>query len=498
MFTFAPEKAPTLDTKAISTRRWLYLAAAIFVICSWFSHGYNQADEHFQILEFAGMKLGINAEEDLAWEYFAQMRPAIQPLMVVAMHKAVGLVGLDNPFIIAWIFRVISAVFSFYVAWLIFITYRARLTNAHWVWTFFLLSFFLWFGIYNGVRFNSETWSANTFAIAVVLQLRWEQPTRRQYLWLGLLVGMAFLFRYQVAFMIAGYGLWLLVVQRPDWKSVAAFTLGGLLPLGLGFGIDRWFYGEWVFTPWYYFAENILEDKAAHFGIDPWWQYFDYIFIAGVPPFSILYMAAIFLFIWWNPRDLLTWISVPFLLVHVLVGHKELRFLYSLLPFLPVAMVLVVQQIARGRDVWQNKTYRWGWKLFWWHNALMVLYISFWGIIPEIDLYKAMYRQYKDPITLYGIEDSPYQMALYVHYYHRPTLCVAEVSSLDRLPIHGQEPFLVAVDRRSVRAEDVPGNKRVVYSSFPEWVRYFNVNNWLRRTQWWMVYEITPENEGRK
>ena len=476
-------------------KSWLYLSAAIFIITSWFSLGYNQSDEHFQILEFAGLKLDINTELDLAWEYEARMRPTLQPSMVVLLHSFLAVFGIENPFFITFLLRLLSAAFSFWICWLLFHTYKHQFSAGHQQWTFFLFSFFLWFGFYNGVRFNSEMWSANTFALAVVLFVRWQKPTAWQYLQLGLLVGLSFLFRYQVAFMIAGMGLWLIFIQREHWGRLISFTVGGLLMVLIGVVIDRWFYGEWVFSTWHYFEQNILLDKASTFGVDPWWQYFYEIIIKGIPPFGLFYLAALFFYIWQRPKDLISWLSIPFIGIHLLIAHKELRFLYVLLPFLPIALSSLLQfwQDRRGTELTSNKGYRIGWKIFWVHNALLTIFIMFWPVIMETKIYQAIYYNYEEPITVYGVQDNPYRLALYINYYKRKNVCTAEVDSLDKLPIYGEDPYIIAVDRRyGYDIDGLPGKKRLIYSSFPDWIHAINFNNWLDRSQWWLVYEVRP------
>lgn len=478
-----------------SLAKWLYLAIGIFLVTSWFSTGFNQSDEHFQISEFAGFKLGINEVHDLAWEYQARMRPTLQPAMVVVAHKTAAIFGCENPFTIAWLLRLLSAAFSLGVSWLLFRVYASRFTEGHQRWAFFLFSFFLWFGIYNGVRFNSETWSANTFALAVGLFSYWKSPHWRQYLALGVLVGLSFVFRYQVAFMIAGFGLWLIFIQKEKAGKLMAFILGGLVMVGIGTMVDRWFYGEWVFSPWHYFEQNILLDKASNFGVDPWWKYFEETIIKGIPPFGLLYLLAVGLFIWKKPKDLLSWITIPFVGIHLLIAHKELRFLYVLLPFLPIALSTALQwwEDRRQGPLWSARGYRLGWRIFWTHNALLTLFIMFWPIVMEMNIFRTVYDRYETPITIYGVQDHPYKAALYIHYYKRSNLCVAEVSSLDKLPLYGKDPYLLVVDRREGYPIDrIPGDKGLIYSSFPDWIMHLNFNNWLGRSQWWLVYEVQP------
>lgn len=477
-------------------RSWLLACLGIFLITAWFSTGYNQSDEHFQILEFAGLKLDVNQEHDLAWEYGAKMRPALQPAMVVMMHQVLGVLGIDNPFTITWLLRLLTAAFTLAVTWLLYQVYKERFPEGHQRWAFFLFSFFLWFGFYNGVRFNSETWSANTFALAVGLLLYWKTPGGRQYLLLGLLVGLSFLFRYQVAFMIAGFGLWLIFVRKEEADRILSFVVGGLLMAGLGVLIDRWFYGEWVLSTWHYFEQNILLDKASSFGVDPWWQYFYATVIKGIPPFGLVYLLAIFLFIWQKPKDLITWLTVPFVGVHLLIAHKELRFFYVLLPFLPIAISTALQwwEDRRQRPLWSARGYRIGWRVFWIHNTLLTIFIMFWPIIMEMNIYRTVYDRYSDPITLYGVQDNPFRQALYINYYKCPSLCTAEVDSLDKLPRYGQDKYLIGIDRRyGYPIDSLPGQKTLIYSSYPDWIRIVNFNDWMSRSQWWLVYEVDPQ-----
>jgi phosphatidylinositol glycan class B len=63
------------------------LSATALLILTYFSVGYYHPDEHFQILEFARWKLDPSRSEPLPWEFYHQMRPAIQPVMVVVIHK---------------------------------------------------------------------------------------------------------------------------------------------------------------------------------------------------------------------------------------------------------------------------------------------------------------------------------------------------------------------------------------------------------------------------
>ncbi|MEZ4987280.1 MAG: hypothetical protein R2795_19930, partial [Saprospiraceae bacterium] len=214
--------------------------------------------------------------------------------------------------------------------------------------------------------------------------------------------------------------------------------------------------------------------------------------IKGIPPFGALYLLAVLLFFYLAPRHIITWLSVPFILVHTLIAHKEFRFLYPLLPFIPYILAHVWEYAA---ERWRFSSFR-GTKvfttLFHWHNALLVIFVLFWGIVPDMSLYRSIYRQYQQPINLYCLNDNPYRLALEVEYYKPAGLRVRQMNSLNELPQYG-DTYLLAVDKRKAGDTPLPSHHRLVYSSYPVWIYYFNVGGWLKRSQWWLIYECTPD-----
>ena len=68
------------DLRAI-LRRSLIILTAVTVITAWFSNTFYFPDEHYQILEFMGHKLGITPASELPWEFEARIRPWLQPFL---------------------------------------------------------------------------------------------------------------------------------------------------------------------------------------------------------------------------------------------------------------------------------------------------------------------------------------------------------------------------------------------------------------------------------
>ena len=149
-------------------------------------------------------------------------------------------------------------------------------------------------------------------------------------------MGFSFLFRYQAGFMIVGFAAWLLFIEKEKLKYLITFSLVILSIIGAGVLVDIWFYGEFTFSAYNYFYENIMLNKAQDYGVDPWWSYITAFIERAIPPFSILFLGAfgiLFYFKWKNP---LTWVLVPFILIHFVLSHKELRFLFPMVYFLPI------------------------------------------------------------------------------------------------------------------------------------------------------------------
>lgn len=76
----------------------LILIIILYLFSTINSNGFYHPDEHFQLIEFAGLKAGWNTSDDLAWEYGAQIRPTLQPYLALGIFKLAGLFGGQRPF----------------------------------------------------------------------------------------------------------------------------------------------------------------------------------------------------------------------------------------------------------------------------------------------------------------------------------------------------------------------------------------------------------------
>ena len=470
------------------------IAGLIFALTAWFSAGYNHFDEHFQVLEFAGLKLGLTVKANLPWEHACMMRPALQPLTVFSVYKTMAAAGITNPFTIAFIIRLLSALLTFASIHLVIRLYAPEFTNRRLLFSFLILSFFLWFIPYNGARFSSETISGRVFLIGLAWFFLRKELKPVHYLLTGIVLGTAFVTRYQVAFMVIGFAAWLAVIQKAGSRNLLLFTGGIIAAAASGVLIDRWYYGEWVLTAWKYFQQNILLDKAAGFGTSPWWYYISQTFINAFPPLSLVYILAVFLYILYYPRDIVTWTVVPFLAVHFLIPHKEIRFLFPVIGLLPVMIARTADTLLKKKSyhLLEHRAVAVSVKLFWYLNMVMLIVLIFRPADDGIALYKKLWDDYRTPAKLFYTDDNPYHRAkVDIHFYKRNSLILQHVDSLQGISLSEDTASLYVTDRpllpNSLRFDPV-----LIYATFPQWVRRFNVNNWIERTSFWYVYELKP------
>ncbi len=335
----------------ISTKQFWYLvfvlAAFLYGLTAYKSVGYYHPDEQYQLIEFAGIKLGTHAIDEVAWEYNAKIRPALQPTLCYLVFRVAAFFKITDPFLLAFLLRLLTAAFT-----LLVLTVFIQNTR-HWFRPalqrpYILLSYFLWFGLYLGVRFSSETWAGLSFMLALAF---WYGNRKYKFWYVGALMGVSFLFRYQMGFAWAGFVLWLGLVQRTNWKNLLIILLLPLPVMLFGVALDFWFYGEFTLTPVNYLME-VVDSGGKGFGTSPPLYYLKELirqpgFILGLP-----LVLALLLGLWYYPLRALVWCLLPFVLIHQFIPHKEIRFLFPWAFFAPVILLMVYHRVS---EKWLKK-----------------------------------------------------------------------------------------------------------------------------------------------
>ncbi len=476
----------------ISVKQILGIGLLLFSITAYTSEGYHHSDEHWQLLEFANFKLGRYPQQNLVSEYSKEMRSAFQPGIAYVSIRSLEAVGINNPFHIAFALRLVSCMLGWLVLAIIVINCKKLGVAEKHQKLLAIVSMFLWFIPYSICRFSNENWSGIFFCFGLLAIALNSSNSFKYYFLSGILVGISYLCRFQIAFALIGLAAWLLFIQRAAFLKLLSFTIAFTVMLVVGALVDHWFYGHYTFTAYNYFYANIIEGVAASFGVSPWHQYFIMIFESAAAPISIVILLGYIYSFYKSPKHLFHWVVASFLFCHCLVGHKELRFLFPLIYLLPFILVSAVRSINLWTQTTIMKFFR---GVIIVENVALLIAIVFFKPAEEtITFDRFVYNQaQKRPVVIFYKEHDPYQFGDQRQYFYAPnnlTLIKLENDSTIKDYRKSKDELLLIFDDRFDVSDNVkPYIGKQVFNTFPSWLKNFNVGNWLSRAKVWALYE---------
>ena len=84
----------------INTKWFIFFGLILHVLASYFTVGYYNADEHYQVI--GPLEKLLNIDNKLTWEFDYRIRPWLQPYFYFVITKTLSLLHLNNPFVIAF------------------------------------------------------------------------------------------------------------------------------------------------------------------------------------------------------------------------------------------------------------------------------------------------------------------------------------------------------------------------------------------------------------
>ena len=466
----------------ISFERLFLIGVFAHLIMAIFSIGFHQFDEHFQIIEFLNFKLFGGPEKDLPWEYRDQIRPWFQVFLYYFLVYPFKAIGLDSPFFITWVLRTITGLFGLVCTWTLkdWLIEKFENDEIKVKASLFFLTLF-WFVPYIHVRTSAESLSLAFGLLGFSLFLKnLEKENFLPSLLTGLILSFSYLAKSQGAIAVAFLWFWAVAFHYKRWRFLTYVAVGVLLGIGLGVVVDYWGYGNWTFSPWNYYRVNIIEDRAAGFGVDPWYYYIKKSFSRGIAPLSlplIIGTIAFWIKFWKSP---LTWFTLPFVLVHTLIGHKELRFLFPVMAVTPLMTYMVWNE-------WKHRDHKWSFRFvnfFMVLNIILLIGTSFKAANSAFRFYRFLHDS---PIREFHVRDeSPFTMVgLKVNFFKPKNLKVHIYKEGDLLPKKGN--FFFRSGKEFFKYKDKESCK-LQYLSYPMWTLNFNVGNWVNRSRVWSLF----------
>ena len=495
----------------------LALSLAFTLAAALASESVFQIDEYFQVAGFASMKLGLTPASVLPWEHAERIRPWLQPGLYALLARGLGALGVTDPFTLLRAWRLVSGLAAWGALAALLLAVRAWLPSARSRKLASLSLALPYFVPYLAARLSSESASTTFLVLGLAALLRLApvgdgpssggEASSGRLVAAGAALGLAFAFRYQTGIAVAGLVLWVLVHRRDRWRALGCLVAGMVLPLALGLVVDAWGYGSFEIVPWRYFEVNLLQDKAAEFGRSPMPAYLW--FLAGLfPPFGIALVLGLPLFWWRFPRHLLTWTTLPFVLVHSLIGHKEIRFLFPILPAATLCVVLLLAAAPPPRR-WERFTVRamevlWLGRATWAFNAIAILLLCLLPSSDNLELQRFFHRHAAEPARWVAVSDPRLFHGGPVPFLFPrpmpPLVLVKDAAGLEAALADGPGPVMVTAKHPLPPGVKALLDERgtLVFTSLPPWLARVNLFHWLDRadmTYAWKIRE-SPRPDG--
>ena len=172
-----------------------------------------------------------------------------------------------------------------------------------------------------------------------------------------------------------------------------------------------------MFPPLGYVDVNLVQGVAAHqFGREP---VFAYLYLLPAQVFfaiTLVLMAGMVMMWLRNGRHAVTWTTVPFVLAHVAIAHKEARFFF---PLVILATAFPVLGFSPRLPLWRESfTHAWQWRRSWAAkittgiSLLAMAYFALYpfGVRPHMSMARYLYRHDPGPITSFAAPFQSYPM----------------------------------------------------------------------------------------
>lgn len=491
-------------------RYWLTTAIILHLIAAWMSVGHYHDDEYAQILNFATSKIGMDMQSQLMWEFEAGVRSGFQPFIAFLIAKVTDFVGINSPFILAFFYRLLSAIISL-AATVVFIKAIAGEISSKnaFKWTVFFL-LFSWILLFINVRFSSEGWATSFFILGYGLFLLPSPANIQRYLAVGFFLGLAFLARYQIGFMLFGLGLWMLFIHRINYMNLLTIMIAGLFTLVLGAGFDWWLYGEPTVSSWQYFKWHYDGLTSASGGIsklvyEPWWFYIQYAALQLIPPITLLIPIVVVGFWIFFPIHPITWLTIPFVFFHTYFGHKEMRYLFPLLPFAPVMFAMLCIHLNQRFSIMNFKFIKYSWYSILGISVLVNIILVILTLSLPASKEVALWQSCLSPIAseratmlLVLDQDGSYSdpAELNLDFYntnHLPIKSIKDENEIKAIIEQYPNKQILYASRKRNRSKQLDAAKlsyELACQALPNWILKININNWTSRASMWRIWLI--------
>ena len=246
-----------------------------------------------------------------------------------------------------------------------------------------------------------------------------------------------------------------------------------------------------------------MEGSIDHI-VEPWWFYIYYSMVQLVPPITFLIPFVIVLFWLFFPKHPITWLSIPFIIFHHYFGHKEMRYLFPIIPFIPVMFAMAIPKFVEYFRFMQKNIFKNIFKFFIYTSLLINFLLIFLTIsLPaskEVALWQNCFSKHLPDNSILLVYDpdgagsSTGELELdFYNIRNIPIISIQDEIEINNKLIEFPDKKLFYAARKKGRASALLTNNiknELICQALPEWVLRININNWASRASIWQVWKI--------
>lgn len=359
-----------------------------------------------------------------AWEFLEGARHWTLPGLVAGLFWLSGALGLSFPEQALFFTRACFCLLSAAVPYAVYRLARALDAPPFDAAVGALASSLMAVAVYFAPRATGETASALPLVLGLALSLDGKASGRARVAGVLLLCAAVFLRLQNAVFCLGLLGVWWHAGRRAHAAQGLAIFCGAGALYGL---VDLFTWGEFLHSFRVYVRFNLLEGKASSFGTQPPWFYLKALLLAEGR--VVLPLAVVGALGWRRARPL-WWLWLAFFAVHSALPHKELRFVYVLLPLLAALGALGLGEV---RDRWPR----------WWLSCVLalVVFTLFSAFSLEQLTFGKLGVRDPGPLTLSAIDYSGPENRLLMQAGQRDDVCGLRITSTEHWRTGGYTYF---------------------------------------------------------
>ena len=340
----------------------MILAIIFRLLAVIFSKGYLYTDDHYETISVAYKWLQdglFNAEGYLTWgdkvDSSTIARCPLYTLFLYGIMKIQFFFGIESLNNLMYSVRAVHGLISLISVYTIYKIVELVTKSTQWAMIGGLL-LALHFAVPSlSVRtliefFNGHFWF---FAIYLIYLYHYKKGSVAWLFWAGIIAGLAWMIRFQIAFAIIVTPI-ILIWEYRRIKEAVWFSIGALTMVAIAGWLDYMVLDSFLAGTINHIKQALREtDPAVE---EPFWVYVAVLTFLFIPPLSIVTFILAGFKKFWTNHKVLIFSTLSFIIIHTYLWNRQERFMMPIIPIIILIMTLVIwQQFSEKRFLFKYK-----------------------------------------------------------------------------------------------------------------------------------------------